>query len=201
MENIILQKIKKTLGGLPNPPKIRELARLMDVSQEEYRSFRRIVKDAVIDGDIERLRGGRLSVPSFVGRIKGRLIVARSGVGFVVPEDQPEDIFIPEKDLAGAMHGETVLVELKKFRMGKRGEGRIVKVLNREGIQLVGKLSKARSGWRLEPNDPRIDTIIELANPDNFAVKPDYIVVVRLDGWNADYLPPTGHIVEVLSMP
>ncbi|MCP4582614.1 MAG: ribonuclease R [candidate division Zixibacteria bacterium] len=198
MEDIILQEIKKTLGSLPNPPKIRELARLMKISQDEYRSFRRLVKDAVIDGDIERLRGGRLSVPSYVGRIKGRLIVARTGVGFVVPEDQPEDIFIPEKDLAGAMHGETVMVELKKFRMGKRGEGRIVKVLHREGTQLVGKLTKTRYGWRLEPNDPRIDTIIELANPDNFAVKPDYIVVIRLDDWTADYLPPCGRIVEVL---
>lgn len=198
MEKITLQEIKDILGRLPSPPKIRDLARQMNVSQVDYRWFRRLVKDAIIDGEIERLRGGRLAAPSFAGHIKGRLIVTRTGVGFVVPEDQPEDIFVAEKDLAGALHGETVLVELKKFRLGKSRDGQIVKVIHREGKQLVGKLIKSNFGWRLEPNDPRIDNYIELTNPDNHAVKPDYMVVVCLDEWSADYLPPTGRIVEVL---
>jgi len=193
-----LADIKNALGKLPSPPKIHELAKAMQVSQTDYPAFRRLLKDGVRDGEIERLRGGRLSVPSYIGRIKGRLVIARTGFGFVIPEDQPEEIFISERDLAGAIHGETVMVELKKFRMGKSSEGRIVKVLHRENTQLVGKLSKGKFGWQLDPTDPRITANIEVRDTGKFAVKPDYIAVVVLDAWTADYLPPTGRIVEVL---
>lgn len=198
MKEYILDEIKKTLGSLPSPPKVRELARLMQISQSDYRSFRRAVREAIHDGELERLRGGRLSVPSYVGRIKGRLIVARSGFGFVVPDDQPEEIFIPEKDLAGAIHGETVMVELKKFRLGKSLEGRIVKVLHREGRQLVGKLVRSKFGWQLDPGDPHIDQLIEIRDTKGFAIKTDYMAVIALDEWTADYLPATGRLVEVL---
>ncbi len=198
MENKFLPEIKSTLANLPSPPRVRELAKMMNISQADYREFRRVIKAAAHDGELERLRGGRLAVPSFVGRIKGRLLIARSGFGFVMPEDQPEEIFVKEQDLAGAMHGETVIVELKKFKLGKSMEGRIVKVLHREGTQLVGKLNKNRYGWQIDPTDPRIDQTIEVRETGSFAIKQDYLAVVVLDEWTADYLPPTGRIVEVL---
>lgn len=82
--------------------------------------------------------------------------------------------------------------------MGKSREGRIIKVINRGGRQLVGKLVRMKFGWQLNPNDPRTATMIELHDTGSFAIKPDYMVVVVLDDWTADYLPPTGRIVEVL---
>jgi len=198
MTAITLTEIKTTLNNSPRPPKIRELARLMGVADTDYRSFRRQVREAIQNGDIERLRGGRLVVPSSAGKVKGRLLVARSGIGFVVPDDSSDEVFIAENELGGALHGETVIVELKKFRLGKSREGRIVRVLGRNGTQLVGKLERSPFGWRLTPGDPRIAVKIELSGVDGFRVKPDYIVVVRLDEWTADYLPPRGRIVEVL---
>jgi len=194
MLKLTLKEIKKSLSGCSNPPKIREFAQVMT----DYRAFRRLIKQAISEGEIERLRGGRLVVPSYVGRSKGRLLLARSGFGFMIPDDGSEEIFVPEHELGGAMHGETVIVELKKFSLGKNREGRVVRVLHREGSQMVGKLERERSGWRLNPDDPRIDTKIELNPPDGFAVKPGYLVVIRLDEWQADYLPPKGRIVEVL---
>jgi len=198
MLKLTLKEIKKSLSGCSNPPKIREFAQVMKINKTDYRAFRRLIKQAISEGEIERLRGGRLVVPSYVGRSKGRLLLARSGFGFMIPDDGSEEIFVPEHELGGAMHGETVIVELKKFSLGKNREGRVVRVLHREGSQMVGKLERERSGWRLNPDDPRIDTKIELSPPDGFAVKPGYLVVIRLDEWQADYLPPKGRIVEVL---
>lgn len=198
MHKYTLDEIKRVLTNCSRPPKIRELARMMNIGQNEYKAFRRLLKDALIDGEIERLRGGRLVVQSYAGKVKGRLVMARSGFGFVVPDDKDEEIFISERELGGAFHGEHVIVELKHFRLGRSREGRIVKVLNRQGKQLVGRLEKNRHGWCLNPDDPRIITSIELESPDGFAVKPGYIVVVCLDQWRADYLPPTGRVVEVL---
>jgi ribonuclease R len=198
MLNISLKDLKNALSSCTSPPKTRELARIMKIGKADYRTFRRLVREAINNGEIERIRGNRLAIPSVVGKIKGRLIVARSGFGFVVPDDRSEEIFVPEQELGGALHGETVMVELKRFRLGKNREGRIITVLNRQGTQIVGKLEKTRHGWHLQPDDPRIQLKIELHNPESLAVKPDYIAVAVLDDWRADYLPPTGRVVEVL---
>jgi ribonuclease R len=182
----------------PRPPKPRELAQEMQIKQTEYRSFRLFLKNAVKTGELERLRGGRLAVPSYAGKLKGRLIVAKSGIGFVVPEDKGEEIFVSEDELGGAFHGEQVMVELKNFKRGKSREGRVVKVLNREGAQLVGKLEKTRQGWLLHPDDPRIQQNIGVENPANLLLKPDFMAVIVLYEWRADYLPPVGKVTEIL---
>ena len=92
MQNLSLIDIKNALGECPKPPKIKEFAQRLNIQADDYRRFRRFIKDAINDGEIERLRGGRLAVPSYIGRLKGRLIVARGGFGFFIPEDQSEEI-------------------------------------------------------------------------------------------------------------
>jgi ribonuclease R len=190
--------IKEGLSRSPRPPKPRELARLMQVDQSQYRAFRHFLKEAVTRGDLVQIKGGRLVVPSFAGKVKGKLVVARSGVGFVMPEDSGDEVFISEDDLGGALPGEHVIVELKSFKRGKSREGRIIKVIHREGSQLVGKIERIRHGWQLKPDDPRISQKIEIDNPNNLPLKPDYMAVIVLSEWRAGFLPPAGRVVEIL---
>ena len=89
MFKLTLKEIKKSLNGCSSPPKIRDFARMMKIDKTDYRAFRRLIKQAISDGEIERLRGGRLVIPSFVGKSKGRLLLARSGFGFMIPDDRP----------------------------------------------------------------------------------------------------------------
>ncbi|HEX7286799.1 MAG TPA: RNB domain-containing ribonuclease [Candidatus Angelobacter sp.] len=79
----------------------------------------------------------------------GRLRMHRDGYGFVTPD--PEglparargkllgDIFIPPPEIGNAMHGDQVLVELGRIRPDGKGEGRILRVTEREQETIVGK--------------------------------------------------------------
>lgn len=198
MVDFNLDLIKKSLSELPRPPKPRELAQHLQIGQAEYRAFRQFIKTALAKGDLARIRGGRIVTTSLAGKLKGKLIIARSGIGFVMPEDNSGEIFISGDDLGGALPGEQVMVELKSFRSGKSREGRVVKVIQREGTQLVGKLEKTRGSWQLNPDDPRIAQKIELDNPNSLGLKPDYMAVVLLYEWRADFLPPMGKVTEIL---
>ncbi len=198
MNDINIEAIKKAIAETGRPPRPRELARIMKVGDTNYRRFRKSIKDAIASGQIEYKRGGRLGLPGSLGKIRARLIVARSGIGFAIPEDGSGEIFISEDDLGGAMHGEKVIVELKRFRRGKSREGKVVRVLERQGKQIVGRLIKTRHGWLLNPDDPRLSVNIAVDNPEGLALKPDHMAVVVLYDWKADYLPPTGKISEIL---
>jgi len=85
--------------------------------------------------------------------VAGRLDVHRDGFGFVRLNDQKpgeEDIFIPPREMGGAMQGDQVLVELAATRYGMqrngRGQGRVVRVLTRRNPTVVGIFHYAKGG-------------------------------------------------------
>ncbi len=58
-----------------------------------------------------------------------------------------EDVFIPPGEMAGAMQGDEVLVELAAPRFGQRDQrrsGRVVRVLTRRNPTVVGVFHYAR---------------------------------------------------------
>ena len=61
------------------------------------------------------------------------------GFGFVQVEGE-EDIFVPERDTKGALHKDTVQVEvLGSLEAGKRREGKIVKIVKIFLLVEIGK--------------------------------------------------------------
>jgi len=200
MTDKLLKKAIDYLSVSNTPLKIRDLSKKIGVKPTEYRGFRRLIKDAVSDGIFIRGRGGKIAVPSRDDFYTGKLFVSRAGHGFVITDQEMEDIFVSGRELAGAIHGEKVEVVLKPLTRGKSREGKIVRVLGREKGRIVGKISISRYGINLRPSDPRFPERIEIENPKKMPVKKDMIVSVRLYPWKAPYLPPRGHIEEILGM-
>jgi ribonuclease R len=172
----------------------------MGIVKNEYGSFRRMVKEAVEEGRLTKIRGGRLVLPTKEDFITGKLFVSRAGHGFVLPDDDASDIYISSRDQGGAIHGERVKVIMKPARRGKSREGKIVGVIGREKGRVVGRLRMRRFGISLIPDDPRIKASIEVENPKKLAVENDMVVTLRLHPWEATFLPVRGQIEEVLGM-
>jgi ribonuclease R len=195
--------VKKAVDYLANsrkPLKIRELSKKIGVKPVEYRDFRRMIKDAIAEGNLVRGRGGKLTVPVAEDFFTGKLFISRAGHGFVITDQEMDDIFISQRDLGGAIHGEKVEVVLKPITKGKSREGKIIRVLDREKGRVVGKISVSKYGINLKPTDPRLPEKIEIENPRKLPIKKNMIVSARLFPWEAPYLPPRGRIEEILGM-
>jgi ribonuclease R len=97
---------------------------------------------------IGKERWGLPTTASNQDLVVGRLRMHRDGYGFVIPEPGSlparaqgklqGDIFIPPPEVANAMHGDQVLVEMGRIRHDGRAEGRIVRVMEREQETVVG---------------------------------------------------------------
>ena len=86
--------------------------------------------------------------------IEGKLQGNERGYAFLIPTDGGEDYFIPHSDLRGAMHGDRVLCETT-FGSGTRTTARVLKVLERGIIELVGTYFTCKSGGFVIPDDKK----------------------------------------------
>jgi ribonuclease R len=76
---------------------------------------------------------------------KGVLEITRSGVGFVVVQDLHTDILVRPNDFNTAMHGDTVRVQAKTQRDGKRLQGEVIQVIERKQSEFIGRLQMNNS--------------------------------------------------------
>lgn len=98
--------------------------------------------------------------------VVGKLRMHRDGYGFVTPEPDSlpprargkllGDIFIPPPEVGNAMHGDQVLVELGRIRPDGKGEGRILRVTEREQETVVGIFHYGARHNYVKPFDPKI---------------------------------------------
>jgi ribonuclease R len=183
------------------PVKLRELAKNMKISEEEYGVFRRTVRCMLRDGLLVKVKRGRIGLPDKLNLVVGNLISAKNGYGFVVPEDKSEDVYIKAEDIGTALHGDKVVVRLYGRRRGPTREGTIIKILKRARTNLVGTYHHGKFFNFVEPDDRRIqrDIYVNLVNSQE--AQDGQKVLVSMEEWIDPHLGPEGKIVEILGYP
>ncbi len=148
------------------PLKSMEVLRRAGARKDRKRDLKAVLRALLESGKIIRTKGGAYGLTESMSMVKGRLQVQRSGVGFVIPEDQRrKDIFVSRSNFGDAWHGDEVMVAVAPPRGGRDGsgrgkspEGRIVRVLSR-GTKVLPVRVERRLGPDLYlgfPTDPRL---------------------------------------------
>lgn len=139
--------------------------------------------------------------PRAMNLVTGRLEVTRSGMGFVIPDDvRRKDIFIHQKNLEGAWHGDRVSCAIIHERSGSRShEGRIVRILERGRDLLPVKVFKSLGDgdWAARPTDPRLDFGMIVSAPEGMELERGDIAQCE-PGEQLDRLMWEGELVEKL---
>ncbi len=111
----------------------------------------------------------------------GQLRAHPKGYGFVVSEEYPgEDVFVPEGRLAGARHGDRVLVWVRPHHSAPGPEGRILAIRQRATDRVVGRLYRQRRRWHVLAEDRRLPDV--KVSPVADAREGD-LVVAQIDQW------------------
>lgn len=144
----------------------REISARLHVAERDYSALLRLLEQMVFDGAIspatgQRFRAKRDTAERGRGR-EGTLSVNPRGFGFVSTAGMPDDLFIPEEAIGGAMHGDLVLARVVS-RTARGFEGTITSVIERAHERIPGVLHRRGRGAWLEPDDTRIRSPILLA--------------------------------------
>jgi ribonuclease R len=193
-------KILKLLRAKTNRPmKFSELMHLLSVPENQRREFRAQLKEMAAEGSVVKLRGGRYGLPDEMNLIPGVLSGHPDGYGFVVTEDDSEDIYISRHKLNGAMHNDHVLVSIESrvHRFG-RPEGRIVRILERRTTNLVGLFEALnRDGWVI-PSEHKYFQDVFVPGKEKKGAKPGQLVSVEIITYPTRHHPPVGRVVKIL---
>jgi ribonuclease R len=186
---------------MDHPLKVRELAMRMNVPEEEYGQFRRLIRSMLRDGLVVKIKRGKIGMPDKSSLVVGRLVSSKSGYGFVVPEDKSEDVHIKAEDMGNALHGDKVVARVYRRKRGPAREGSITKILQRAKQNLVGTFHKTKLADYVEPDDRRFPKDIYVAPHDSGKAQEGQKVVVSLQDWVDVHLGPQGKVTEVLGYP
>ncbi|MCZ6512292.1 MAG: ribonuclease R [Nitrospinae bacterium] len=193
-------KILKLLRAKTNRPmKFAELMSLLSIPENQRREFRAQLKEMATEGTVVKLRGGRYGLPDEMNLIPGVLSGHPDGYGFVITEDDSEDIYIGRHNLGGAMHNDHVLVRIESRgqRFGRQ-EGRIVRILERRTTTLVGLFEALkRDGWVI-PSEHKYFQDVFVPGNEKKGAKPGQLVSVSIIEYPSRHHPPVGRVIKVL---
>ncbi len=127
---------------------------------------------------------------------EGIIMVRGKGIGFVALEGYTEDIVIPTESLAFALDGDIVEIELAKPVVGKRLEGKVLRVIEKKHQEFIGVVQKKGNIFKLLPDNRRIHVRPTL--PHATATHEGMKVVVRIESWTTPLSDPLCEIIEVI---
>lgn len=181
------------------PMSIYELASGVGISKNEFDMFQDVIIEMEKDGEVIRNRADYYGVPEKMGLVVGKLQGHQKGYGFVIPEVNEPDVFIPISSMNGAMHSDKVICKVTREEQGgKRREGEIIRILQRGSKTVIGTYEDSKNFGFVVPDDKRIYQDIFIPKSDRNGAKTGQIVIAEITTWPDKRRNPEGRIKEVL---
>ncbi len=130
--------------------------------------------------------------------LKGVLDITRSGIGYVVVNNLPNDILVRPADFNTALHGDTVIVKVKEGnRQSGRLQGVIQEVAQRKQVEFMGRIEIGRNSafFIADVEKPMPDIMVPMESLKG-AVEND-VVIVRITEWERGK-KPLGEVVQIM---
>ncbi len=201
MTGLQSDQLKAVLRQEARPLGVKELLRLAGLHPGQQTAVKRLLRDLVRVGEVEKegkrffVKGSNRSsgkpargnasaamAANSAGRmgrkVEGTLHLHRDGFGFVHPlSGEGDNIYVPPEQAQRALDNDKVVVELVAGTGGRKA-GRIVKVLDRLRTRAVGTYVVKGDNTYVIPNDTSLPGVIQV--PPTQLARPGDLVKVRL---------------------
>ena len=182
-----------------SPMSKEEIFAALSISEEEQQeAMRRRLRAMENDGQLVFTKRKCYALPEKLDLLKGMVIGHREGFGFLQVEGKKDDFFIPNVQMQKVMHGDYVLAQPNGFDRKGRPEVRIVRVLEANKKQIVGRFFIEQGIGYVMPDDSRITRDILIPDNARLGARMGQVVVVELHPRTAPFFQPIGKITEVL---
>ena len=182
-----------------SPMSREEIFAALGISEgEQQEAMRRRLRAMENDGQLVFTKRKCYALPEKLDLLKGMVIGHREGFGFLQVEGKKEDFFIPNVQMQKVMHGDYVLAQTNGFDRKGRPEVRIVRVLEANKKQIVGRFFLEQGIGYVVPDDSRITRDILIPDNARLGARMGQVVVVELHPRTAPFFQPIGKITEVL---
>ena len=111
----------------------------------------------VRDGQVIVDRRNVYAIANKLELFAGRVSAHSDGFGFLICDDERDDIFLSPRQMRAVFHGDKAMVRVRGRDRRGRDEGEVVEVLARNTLELVGRVHFDNRIALLESLNRRID--------------------------------------------
>lgn len=198
-DQLVLQVLAAIRGAGHSGITSQQLALQLGIKEKSQRYLIFDAIDALLDdGRIESGKKGRYTVTGGKDTQEGTIDIIASGAGYVrLGVAGGEDVYVQQRDIGTALHGDTVVIKLVGGR-GSRLEGKVVKVIARRRTEFVGTVHKHQGRMIVVPDDQRIQRPFVIPAAEvNGAVEGDK-AIIELGEWKDARDEPRGKVLRIL---
>lgn len=182
-----------------SPATLTELEEILDIiTQDKREALRRRLRAMEREGQLVSTRRGSYGPVSKMNLVAGYVIGHKDGFGFVVPDDNSDDLFLTPRFMRAVFDGDRVLVRVSGIDRKGRREAALVEVLEHKTQQVVGRYQEEHGIAYVIPENKRISQDIIIPPDARGAAKPGQIVTAAITTQPSLYKRAIGQIVEVL---
>ena len=187
----LMDSLRKLMNKSGRPLSTREIMDQLGLTRSQRRPFRDRLKELARQGEIVRT-GTKWMLPEEDDFVEGVVECHPDGYAFLRPDDKNrQDVFIPPGDLSGGMHGDRVKLRVTRSARDGRESGRVVEVIERGRVYVVGKY---RAGYLYPTNDHILERIFIAPNLRR-GVADGELAEARITEYPAAGREPEGEII------
>ena len=198
---------KQTILNLINddcyvPMKMKDIAVVLTIPKQDIDELKYILDSLVDEGKIILTSKNKYIPVNENEYVKGTFTAKEKGFGFIIPDDDSQDVFIQSDNTMSAMSGDKVIAYITGKSAGdKKREGKIIRIIERTNSIVVGTYSDGKNFGFVIPDDKKITNDIYIPKSNRLNAKNGQKVVAKIIKWPKDGKKPEGVITEILGNP
>ncbi|MDR2038225.1 MAG: ribonuclease R [Bacteroidales bacterium] len=180
----------------------RQITKRMEINDEATRRLLpSLLHELEKDKQIKETERGKYKLNLETGCITGKVDMTAHGYAYIISPESEEDVFVSQKHLREALHGDTVKVHLFARRKSAKLEGQVVKVIERSRSTFVGTIGISENFAFMIPDSRFMPYDLFIPQGKEHGAKDGQKVVARIIDWPHRAKNPIGEVVEVLGDP
>ena len=195
------ERVLELLTEFGKPVGVREIVRRLDLVADGRRELKGALREMIAAGEIVKVHGARVGLPSRMNLVVGRLTCNPGGFGFVVPEKKAPreaDIYVSAINMKEALHGDRVVARVERHTP-KGAEGRIIRILERATQRIVGRFeSDGRFGGHVVPFDRRVLHELFVQGDETGGAESGQMVLAEITRPPTATRNPAGRVLAIL---
>lgn len=132
---------------------------------------------------------------------EGKIDMTGRKTAYFICPDFEEDVFIPTNNLNHALDKDTVKVYVYNRRRGKRPEGEVIEVVERNKTDFVGVIDIQKNFAFVSTANPKMYTDIFIPKDKIGEAEHGDVVLVHIEDWPKRADSPFGAVIKVLGKP
>ena len=184
------------------PINYKQIASILGIRDTSTRNLLiKKLKKLKSEEKIEEYSRGKYIIKVSKNYYTGLVDITSKGQAYILIEELEEDIFVNQKNINHALHGDTVEVYIFKRNRGGKPEGEITKILERKKTDFVGVITTQERFAFVDCQDSKMYTDIFVSKENINNAKNGDKVLVEIESWPEKAGSPYGKVIKILGKP